>query len=66
MNNLKSKRKEFGLKQYELASLLGCSPKQLSSIENNKQEANTSFKKEAAKLFNIPVSEMFPSKGTFY
>ena len=38
-NILKVKRWESGLKQYELAFLLGCSSTYLSLVENNRVEA---------------------------
>lgn len=58
-NVLKIKRWEAGLKQYELAFLLGCSSTYLSLVENNRIEATAEFKKKAAELFNVPVDEIF-------
>jgi len=58
-NLLKVKRWEAGLKQYELAFLLGCSSTYLSLVENNRIEATKEFKKKAAEIFNIPVEELF-------
>ncbi len=58
-NVLKIKRWEAGLKQYELAFLLGCSSTYLSLVENNRIEATAGFKEKAAELFNVPVDEIF-------
>ena len=53
---------EAGLKQYELAFLLGCSSTYLSLVENGRIEATTEFKKKAAEIFNIDVEELFAEK----
>jgi len=58
-NVLKIKRWEAGLKQYELAFLLGCSSTYLSLVENNRIEATAEFKRKTAELFNVPVDEIF-------
>jgi len=58
-NTLKVKRWEAGLKQYELAFLLGCSATYLSMVENNRVEATSEFKKKAAEIFGLPVEEIF-------
>jgi DNA-binding XRE family transcriptional regulator len=58
-NLLKIKRWEAGLKQYELAFLLGCSATYLSMVENNRVEATVDFKKKAAEIFGIKVEELF-------
>ena len=58
-NLLKVKRWEAGLKQYELAFLLGCSSTYLSRVENNRIEATAEFKKKAAEIFSVPVEEIF-------
>ncbi|MDZ7271764.1 MAG: helix-turn-helix transcriptional regulator [candidate division KSB1 bacterium] len=59
-NLLKVKRWEAGLKQYELAYLLGCSAPYLSMVENNRVEPTEEFKRRAASIFELPVSELFP------
>jgi DNA-binding XRE family transcriptional regulator len=58
-NLLKVKRWEAGLKQYELAFLLGCSSTYLSLVENNRIEATAEFKKKAAEIFSVPVEDIF-------
>ena len=59
MNNLKIKRWESGLKQYELAFLLGCSATYLSMVENNRIEATSEFKKKTAEIFGLTLDEIF-------
>lgn len=58
-NQLKIKRWEAGLKQYELAFLLGCSSTYLSMVENNRIEATSEFKRKVAEIFNVNISEIF-------
>lgn len=60
-NTLKIKRWEAGLKQYELAFLLGCSATYLSMVENNRVEATAEFKRKAAEIFGLPVEAIFAS-----
>ena len=59
-NLLKVRRWEAGLKQYELAYMLGCSAPYLSMVENNRVEPTEEFKRRAAAIFEVPVSELFP------
>lgn len=58
-NLLKIKRWEAGLKQYELAFLLGCSATYLSMVENNRVEATNEFKRKAAEIFGMKVEDLF-------
>jgi putative transcriptional regulator len=58
-NILKIKRWESELKQYELATLLGCSAPYLSMVENGRVEATQEFKRKAAELFGCSVEEIF-------
>ncbi|MBN2410736.1 helix-turn-helix transcriptional regulator [candidate division KSB1 bacterium] len=58
-NQLKIKRWEAGLKQYELAFLLGCSSTYLSMVENNRIEATVDFKRKVAEIFNVRIDEIF-------
>ncbi|HPG38505.1 MAG TPA: helix-turn-helix transcriptional regulator [bacterium] len=58
-NQLKIKRWEAGLKQYELAFLLGCSSTYLSMVENNRLEATSDFKRKVADIFNVHIEEIF-------
>lgn len=58
-NLIKIKRWETGLKQYELAFLLGCSAPYLSMVENNRVDATENFKQKAAELFGMAMEELF-------
>ncbi len=58
-NQLKIKRWEAGLKQYELAFLLGCSSTYLSMVENNRIEATVEFKRKVSEIFNVSIGEIF-------
>ena len=58
-NMIKIKRWEAGLKQYELAFLLGCSAPYLSMVENNRVDATEEFKRKAAEIFGIAKKELF-------
>ena len=58
-NLLKVKRWEAGLKQYELAFLLGCSATYLSMVENNRVEATQEFKRKAAEILGVSVDVLF-------
>jgi len=59
-NLIKFYRWEAGLKQYELASLLGCSAPYLSRVENCREKVTEEFKKKAAEILNVSVEELFP------
>ena len=66
MNNiLKIKRWERGIKQYELAILLGCSSTYLSMVENGRIEPSESFKEKVAELFNLDMDVIFQSVTSF-
>ncbi|RPH94480.1 MAG: XRE family transcriptional regulator, partial [Calditrichaeota bacterium] len=56
-NFLKIKRWESGIKQYELAILLGCSSTYLSMVENGRIEPTERFKIKVSEIFNLPVEE---------
>ena len=58
-NLLKIKRWERGIKQYELAILLGCSSTYLSMVENGRVEPTEKFKTKVAEIFNAPVDQLF-------
>ena len=59
-NNIWNIRRKKGLKQYNLAKLLGCSPSYLSKIEKGIQMPNKEFKTKCAKILQISVRELFP------
>jgi len=58
-NMLKIKRWQAGLKQYELAEILKCSPPYLSMVENGRVEATEEFKRKAAEALESTVEELF-------
>jgi len=58
-NLLKVKRWEVGIKQYELAILLGCSSTYLSMVENGRIEPTDTFKAKVAEIFNSTVEDIF-------
>jgi len=62
-NLLRIKRWQAGLKQYELAEMLDCSPPYLSMVENGRVEATADFKKKAANALKSTVEELFPDKA---
>ncbi len=64
-NRLKIRRWEAGLKQYELAFLLGCSATYLSMVENDRVEANHEFKRKTAQVLGVPVEELFGEECAF-
>jgi len=62
-NLLRIKRWQAGLKQYELADMLNCSPPYLSMVENGRVEATDDFKRKAASALNTTVEDLFPDKA---
>ena len=62
-NNLKIKRWELGIKQYEMADMLGCSAPYLSMVENGRVEPPSLFKIKAAKLLNLKLEQLFPGSN---
>ena len=62
-NLLRIKRWQVGLKQYELAEKLQCSPPYLSMVENGRVEATDDFKHRAATALDSSVEDLFPDKA---
>lgn len=60
---LRIKRWQAGLKQYELAKMLDCSPPYLSMVENGRVEATSDFKCKAAGVLKTTVEELFPDRA---
>jgi transcriptional regulator with XRE-family HTH domain len=52
-------RQEKGIKQYELARQLECSPSYLSKVEKGLQRPNDRFRKRCAKILRVKESELF-------
>jgi transcriptional regulator with XRE-family HTH domain len=59
-NRLWSVRRDRGIKQKKLASLIGCSPSYLSKVEKGLQLPNEKFKKKCARILKIKEIELFP------
>ncbi len=62
-NLLRIKRWQAGLKQYELAEMIQCSPPYLSMVENGRVEATEDFKRKAATVLNTTIDDLFPDKA---
>jgi len=60
MNYVKIKRWQAGMKQYELADILKCSPPYLSMVENGRVEATEEMKRKIAEILNTTIEELFP------
>lgn len=60
INNIWTVRRARGIKQYELARMLDCSPSYLSKVEKGIQRPNEKFKKACAKILKIKGRELFP------
>ncbi len=58
-NKLWSVRRERGVKQYELARMLDCSPSYLSKVEKGLQQPNIKFKRKCAKILKVKEVELF-------
>ncbi|PKL35651.1 MAG: transcriptional regulator [Spirochaetae bacterium HGW-Spirochaetae-1] len=59
-NRLWSTRTEKGIKQYELAKVLNCSPSYLSKVEKGLQQPNNKFRKKCARILKVKETELFP------
>ena len=53
-------RQERGIKQYELAQKLSCSPSFLSKVEKGLQSPNDKFKKKCARILKVKENVLFP------
>ena len=62
-NQLKIKRWQTGIKQYEFATLLKCSSPYLSMVENHRIDPPLEFKLKAARLLNVTLDELFPNQA---
>lgn len=58
-NNIWAARQQRGIKQYELARLLECSPSYLSKIEKGLQKPGHGFKAKCAKILKKKINELF-------
>ena len=59
-NRLWTIRREKGIKQYQLAKMLECSPSYLSKVEKGVQKPNDRFRKRCAKILKVKETILFP------
>jgi transcriptional regulator with XRE-family HTH domain len=57
--SIKKYRNKVGLKQKELANLLGVSPNYMSLVENDKREPSLSFMMNLADQLRVPIGFLF-------
>lgn len=58
-NNIKELRKQRGLRQEDLANLLGVSRQTVVAMENNKYDPTLALALRVAKLLEMPVESIF-------
>lgn len=59
LNNISTIRKAKGIKQYQLASMLGIERTALSGIENGRYDASPKTMKTISDIFQKPIGEIF-------
>lgn len=62
-NNLEQLRKEKGINQKELASILKVSRQTISSLENGRYNPSIILAFKIAEYFNKPIEEIFIYEG---
>lgn len=58
-NKIKRLRKDMGLRQEDLANLLGVTRQTIIAIENNKYNPTLELAMKLAKLLKAPIEEIF-------
>ena len=58
-NNVKQLRKQAGLRQEDLAQMLGVSRQTIVAIENNKDDPTLALAMKLARLLGLHVDEVF-------
>ncbi len=58
-NNIRELRKKLGLKQEDLATIVGVTRQTINAIENQKYNPTLELAMKLAKLFNTTVEELF-------
>lgn len=58
-NKIKILRKQMGLRQEDMASILGVTRQTINAIENNKYNPTLELAMKLAKLLKTPVEEIF-------
>ena len=61
-NKIKEIREEMGMAQKDAAELLGVSRQTMTAIENMKYNPSLELSLKIAKLFSMPVEEIFTLK----
>ncbi|MGI5878697.1 MAG: helix-turn-helix transcriptional regulator [Christensenellales bacterium] len=58
-NNIRTLRKELGLRQEDVAKMVGVTRQTIIAIENHRYNPTLELAIRLAKLFNTPVEELF-------
>ncbi|WMJ79382.1 helix-turn-helix transcriptional regulator [Clostridium sp. MB40-C1] len=58
-NKIKQLRKQFGLRQEDMAKKLGVTRQTINAIENNKYNPTLELAMKLARLLKTPVEEIF-------
>ncbi len=58
-NNIRERRKAYGLRQEDLATELGVTRQTINAIENNKYSPTLELAMKLARLLKAPVEEIF-------
>lgn len=58
-NNIKAMRKQLGLRQEDLARMVGVTRQTIIAIENNKYNPTLELAMKLAKLLESPVEDLF-------
>lgn len=59
INKISSYRKKQGLRQVDLAALIGCDSVTISRYENGLRDPSLEYAIRLARLFNCPMEELF-------
>lgn len=62
-NRVKELRKARGLRQEDVAALLGVSRQTVNAVENDKYDPTLALSMKLARLLETPVEELFTLEG---
>ena len=62
-NKVKELRKARGLRQEDVAKLLGVNRQTINAIENDKDDPTLALGMKLARLLEVPVEELFTLEG---
>ena len=62
-NRVKELRKARGLRQEDVAKLLGVTRQTINAIENDKYDPTQALGMKLARLLEVPVEELFTLEG---